>query len=160
MNDNQDSADWLKDNADLLFLLRSPEPPTVQNVIDAHKEAFARCVAVDSNVFTHLIELAGMHAIRARDEHCSYSVIAEHLDATVVAGPSNPDLITSDNIPVEVKVGKFTVTALRQLQRYMEKMGANRGVACGEELAVDLPHNITFVQILFDGRTNRYYVAK
>lgn len=48
-------------------------------------------------------------------------------------------------IPVEVKLHDFDRLALRQLERYMDAYGEERGVAVAREATVALPENIIFV---------------
>ena len=59
-----------------------------------------------------------------------------------------PDAWLKENdeyIPVEVKLEKFGAKALKQLNRYMEFYDCKNGVAVGNELTVELPDNIQFV---------------
>src|SRR5699024_9604638 len=59
-----------------------------------------------------------------------------------------PDAWLKENdeyIPVEVKLEKYGAKALKQLNRYMEFYDCKNGVAVGNELTVELPDNIQFV---------------
>lgn len=47
-------------------------------------------------------------------------------------------------IPVEIKLGAFNSTALKQLQRYMNFYKSPKGIAIGESLKTKLPENIMF----------------
>lgn len=50
-------------------------------------------------------------------------------------------------IPVEMKMGNFNCSALKQLQEYMELYKCSYGIAIGSKTTIDLPSNITFVKI-------------
>lgn len=50
-------------------------------------------------------------------------------------------------IPVEVKLHSFDQAALKQLQGYMTEYECSEGIAIGEKLTVELPHNIRFISI-------------
>lgn len=60
----------------------------------------------------------------------------------------HPDAWLKENgeyIPVEVKLEKFGARALKQLNRYMEFYDCKNGIAVADELTVELPDNIQFV---------------
>ncbi|CAI1772671.1 Uncharacterised protein [Serratia fonticola] len=160
MSIDQDDLTWLINNAGLLLLLKGEPTPTVKQVIAAHERIASSGIKCDIDVYDSLIELAALHGIRARDEYCAYATVAEHLDADVVAGASNPDLITKDGIPVEVKVGHFNNGALLQLQRYMKQLNTNRGIACGSKLTVKLPDGVSFIGIKFDYDAGAYKITE
>jgi hypothetical protein len=50
-------------------------------------------------------------------------------------------------IPVEVKLDAFDNKALRQLMRYMKAYDAQRGLAVAGRLTVELPTNISFIEL-------------
>ena len=59
-----------------------------------------------------------------------------------------PDAWLKENgeyIPVEVKLEKFGARALKQLNRYMEFYDCKNGIAVADELTVELPDNIQFI---------------
>lgn len=56
-----------------------------------------------------------------------------------------PDYVVNLNEPVEVKDTTFDSKALRQLQRYIRVMGAERGYAIAHECTVTLPEHIEFI---------------
>ena len=53
--------------------------------------------------------------------------------------------MNGNNIPVEIKLGKFDAKALKQLQRYMSVYESSLGIAVGERATVDLPENVIFI---------------
>lgn len=53
----------------------------------------------------------------------------------------------NDYYPVEVKSSNFDKNALKQLNRYMKYYNKSYGYAIGSNCVVNLPSNITFVQI-------------
>lgn len=50
-------------------------------------------------------------------------------------------------IPVEMKMGNFNCSALKQLQEYMKLYKYSYGIAIGSKATIDLPSNITFIEI-------------
>lgn len=50
-------------------------------------------------------------------------------------------------IPVEVKLGCFNKSALRQLQRYINVYGCKNGIAVGKECTEQLDDNIQFISL-------------
>lgn len=50
-------------------------------------------------------------------------------------------------IPVEVKLDAFDNKALKQLMRYMKAYDAQRGLAVAGRLTVELPTNISFIEL-------------
>ena len=52
-----------------------------------------------------------------------------------------------DLAPVEIKLCDFNITALRQLQRYMDFYKCDYGIAVGRKLTVTLPNNVFFISI-------------
>jgi hypothetical protein len=60
-----------------------------------------------------------------------------------------PDFISSENnidYPVECKI-KFTERGLNQLKTYMVEMGVDKGYAVAFSCEIELPNNITFIQV-------------
>ena len=50
-----------------------------------------------------------------------------------------------EDVPIEVKFGRFDKKALRQLSRYMHAYGCAHGIAIASTLTVTLPENIQFI---------------
>lgn len=50
-----------------------------------------------------------------------------------------------EKVPVECKKGDFNANSLKQLKRYIEYYGCEKGIAVAQSLCVDLPSNITFI---------------
>lgn len=73
--------------------------------------------------------------------------------------------LNGEDIPVEIKIHCFNDKALKQLTRYMTVFKANRGIAVGKSLSVELSSNISFIGLdelekfdtshLFDEETAR-----
>ncbi|WP_145548563.1 PDDEXK family nuclease [Yersinia massiliensis] len=150
---------WLHHNAELLLLLRQDTPPTLGLLLEISKKMYSTGTQHDSALFDNLIVLAGLNTNKSMDEYCSYPVIAEYLGASILGEAGQPDLLTNDGYPVEVKTGNFDDAALRQLTRYMEKLNVSRGIACGRRLSAELPSAIEFVQIQFDTTENTYKIV-
>ncbi|GKX40025.1 hypothetical protein SOASR014_37640 [Pectobacterium carotovorum subsp. carotovorum] len=152
MSDNnipENDLHWLHLNAPLLLLLKNELPPTVKEVIDVKNSHHFDGIGCDSNLLDNLLILSSLFRIKSQEEYSAYPVIAEYLDAEILGEAGQPDLLTKDGFPVEVKVGNFNSAALRQLQGYMKKLGANRGYAFAKRLTIKLPENISFFQICF-----------
>lgn len=149
---------WLHHNAELLLLLRQDKIPTFGQLLEISKKMYLSGAQHDNVLFDNLIVLVGLNTNKSMDEYCAYPVIAEHLNATILGEAGQPDLITKDGYPVEVKTGTFDDAALRQLKRYMDKLEVSRGIACGRKLSTDLPEAIKFAQIKFDTTDNTYKI--
>lgn len=145
-------------NGRFLELMMKEQPPRVEDLISIRNQLWDEGIAPSMNLFLNLVCLAVLHEEKARSEISAYSVIAEYLGAEILGGPSKPDLLFSNDVPVEVKIGAFNVTALRQLNRYMASYRAEKGIAVGRELTVDLPPHICFIKIGFDLLRGGYYV--
>ena len=50
-------------------------------------------------------------------------------------------------MPVEMKMGIFNHSALKQLQDYMNMYGCSYGIAIGSKTTVEIPDNITFIKM-------------
>lgn len=64
--------------------------------------------------------------------------------------PKRPDAWVKYNeiiMPVEMKMGNFNYSALKQLQEYMKLYKCLYGIAIGSKTTIDLPDNIKFVEI-------------
>jgi hypothetical protein len=144
------------DNGPLIALMFGEEPPTVQQVIDTRNALWRSGRDPSLQLFMNVVMYASLHLEKLRSEHAAYAEVAEYFQGAVLAGPSQPDLLIDGKIPVEVKIGDFNASALRQLQRYMSKYKSERGVAVGKRLLVELPDGITFTEIRFDLRLGKY----
>lgn len=156
---SDEQSKWLHENAELLLTLREELPPTVNQLIEISKQMYLSGNPHDNDLYNNLMLLSGLHSIAARSEYCAYPIIASHLDATILGEADQPDLITKDGYPIEVKVGNFNKAALIQLERYIDKLNASHGIACGKKLSVPLPTNISFIQIEFCSRKNSYTIV-
>lgn len=148
------------DNGDfrLLSLLKNASIPTLYEVLSTRDKCDINGDSYDKQILGNLIDIATVFDIRKRDEYCAYHILSSYLDAEIIAGPSNPDLITKNGVPVEVKVDIFNESALKQLLRYMEKLNSSTGIACGKRLTAILPENIKFICIRYDRKSGEYVV--
>ncbi|QLA00891.1 hypothetical protein [Enterobacter sp. DSM 30060] len=152
-----DDLYWLITNAPLLFKLKQEQAPLVKELISCRNSMWDEGVDLDNNLLNHLMQLAVDNKARLRSEYSSYQEIAEFLNADVLGGPGQPDLVTKEGYPVEVKIGNFTSSALKQLLRYMDSAKADFGYACAKKLAVNLPENIRFIKLAYK---NNIYVVE
>ncbi|EDV9203276.1 hypothetical protein T081_002175 [Salmonella enterica subsp. enterica serovar Monophasic] len=152
-----DDLYWLISNAPLLLKLKQENVPQVNELIECKNRMWDEGADIDLQLFLHLMELSVDHEAKLRSEYSAYPEIAKHLNAEVLGGPGQPDLITKEGYPVEVKIGNFTYTALKQLLRYMEATNAEFGYACAKTLSVKLPENIRFIKL--DYKNNCYVIV-
>jgi hypothetical protein len=162
MHSNQSSGKKIDElnNGLLLELMFQDTPPSIDQVINARNELWRRGAEPSMPLFFNLVELAVHHEHKCREEWNAYGAVAKFIGATVVAGPSAPDLLLGGRIPVEVKIGVFNVAALRQLQRYMKVYGSSEGIAVGRALAVELPAGVTFLEVRFDDMSMEYIIQE
>lgn len=153
-----DDLYWLITNAPLLLKLKQEHVPQVSELISCRNSMWDDCVDIDIQLFHHLIQLAVDNKVKLRSEYSAYPEIAKYLNAEILGGPGQPDLKTKEGYPVEVKIGNFTHSALKQLLRYMDASGADFGFACAKTLSVKLPENISFIQL--DYKNNCYVVVE
>lgn len=153
-----DDLYWLITNAPLLLKLKQEHVPLVNELISCRNRMWDEGVDIDIQLFHHLMQLAVDNKAKLRSEYSAYPEIAKYLDAEILGGPGQPDLKTKDGYPVEVKIGSFTSSALKQLMRYMDATGAEFGYACAKTLSVKLPNNIKFIQL--DYKNNFYVIVE
>ncbi|HGW2956438.1 TPA: hypothetical protein ACNP37_005187 [Raoultella ornithinolytica] len=161
MSDKKISNDdlyWLITNAPLLLKLKQDHVPLVSELISCRNSMWDEGTDLDTNLLDHLMQLAVENKARMRSEYSSYQEIAKFLNAYVLGGPGQPDLITKEGYPVEVKIGSFTSSSLKQLLRYMNSTKADFGYACAKTISVKLPENIKFIQL--DYKDNCYVIVE
>ncbi|HBR6849224.1 hypothetical protein KIN39_09465 [Klebsiella aerogenes] len=161
MTDNKvtpDDVRWLITNAPLLLKLKKESAPLVSELINCRNLMWDEGTDLDINLLDHLMQLAVDNKAKLRSEYSAYPEIAKYLNAEILGGPGQPDLKTKEGYPVEVKIGSFTYSALKQLLRYMDAAGADFGFACAKNLSVKLPENISFIQL--DYKNNCYVIVE
>ncbi|WP_439864550.1 hypothetical protein [Pseudomonas antarctica] len=149
----------LDNNREFIELLFAEDAPSIDSLIALRNKLWDAGLSPSMDLFTNMVEWSVLVGIKLRDEHSAYGPVSDFLGAEILGGPSQPDLLVDGVIPVEVKVGAFNASALRQLQRYMAKYKSDTGVAVGRELLVQLPSNVRFIKICFSDESRRYEVV-
>ncbi len=148
----------LENNREFIELLFAEDAPSIDSLIALRNKLWDAGLSPSMVLFANMVEWSVLVGIKLRDEHNAYDSISDYLGAQVLGGPSQPDLLVGGLIPVEVKIGAFNASALRQLQRYMAKYKSDTGIAVGRELLVQLPPSVRFIKIAFSDESRQYEV--